>query len=324
MNASEFEDKVLRLVNQERAKVGLSPLKMNAKLVTAAGKHSENMAKEDFFAHQDKQGNNIGDRAKKVGYGFSKLGENIAAGQTTPEAVVAAWMNSSGHRRNILNPDYSDIGIGYEYLGNDTGKINYNHYWTQVFGTPLSNNSNSNSSGLGSSPSGSNTRKPSESVSNQNHPSNIGVTRNGSNRNDSLNGTSFNDTLRGFNGRDTLIGYRGNDNLMGGNSSDRLSGGPGFDVLNGGRGSDRMWGGTGGDTFVFDSNDGRIDRIYDFRAKEGDKIRIDASRFGIGKNDYSGFDFSPEKETLSLNGKVFAALNSSDLNDISELNIQLF
>lgn len=73
-------------------------------------------------------------RAQEQGYPSSLVAENIGAGYTTPEEVVQGWINSQGHRANLLNPDYTEIGIGYFYLANDTGVENWNHYWTQVFG----------------------------------------------------------------------------------------------------------------------------------------------------------------------------------------------
>ena len=94
----------------------------------------------DFFSHTGADGSTVGDRVQNSGYQYSNAGENIAAGQTTAVDVVEGWINSPGHRANILNPNYTEIGVGYEYLQNDTGSINYNHYWTQVFGTPLNNN----------------------------------------------------------------------------------------------------------------------------------------------------------------------------------------
>ncbi|UBF24763.1 CAP domain-containing protein [Kovacikia minuta CCNUW1] len=62
-------------------------------------------------------------------------GENIAAGYSTPEQVVQGWINSPGHRANLLNPSYTELGIGYYYLANDTGSVNYKSYWTQDFGS---------------------------------------------------------------------------------------------------------------------------------------------------------------------------------------------
>ena len=139
--SSQLINRVLELTNEERTKVGLEPLKLNAKLTKAADNHSDSMAEDDFFSHTGTDGSSVGDRVANNGYEYSTVGENIAAGQTTAEAVVQAWMDSPGHRANILNANYTEIGIGYEFLENDTGTVNYNHYWTQVFGTSINNDS---------------------------------------------------------------------------------------------------------------------------------------------------------------------------------------
>ncbi|MCG5062081.1 MAG: hypothetical protein KA714_29990 [Limnoraphis sp. WC205] len=131
-------NRVVELTNDFRAENGLSALSPNSQLVIAAENHSENMALQDFFSHQGLDGSDIGDRVLNVGYDYSRAGENIGAGYQTPEAVVEGWINSPGHRENLLNPDFTEIGVGYYFLENDTGSENWNHYWTQVFGTPLS------------------------------------------------------------------------------------------------------------------------------------------------------------------------------------------
>ena len=143
--STQFIEQVVELTNIERAKAGLQPLELNNQLLNAAQDHSNDMAQDDFFSHTGADGSSIGDRVRASGYQYSTTGENIAAGQTTPAQVVEGWMNSPGHRANILNPNYTEIGVGYEYLQNDTGSVNYNHYWTQVFGTPLNNNAGSRS-----------------------------------------------------------------------------------------------------------------------------------------------------------------------------------
>jgi uncharacterized protein YkwD len=135
---NNFIQEVLDLTNAERAKEGLSALKLNSNLNLAAQNHSEDMAQQDYFSHTGVNGSSSGDRATSAGYQFSYLGENIAAGYTTPEEVVQGWMNSSGHRANILNANYQEMGLGYYYLENDTGNVNYNYYWTQEFGTTIS------------------------------------------------------------------------------------------------------------------------------------------------------------------------------------------
>lgn len=131
------ENNVLTLVNAERAKVGCQPLAPQKQLTLAARGHSTDMAVNDYFAHDSLDGRSPWDRMADAGYtSFSAAGENIAAGYSTPASVMAAWMRSSGHRANILNCNFTEIGIGYHYLQNDTGDTNYYHYWTQDFARP--------------------------------------------------------------------------------------------------------------------------------------------------------------------------------------------
>src|SRR4028118_1186050 len=132
-----FIYRVLELTNIERSKLSLPPLTFNTQLLNAAATHSQNMALQDFFSHTGKDGSSLGSRISATGYQFSAAAENIAGGSSTPEQVVSSWMNSSGHRANILNPNLKEIGIGYYFLADDTGSVNFNHYWTQVFGTSL-------------------------------------------------------------------------------------------------------------------------------------------------------------------------------------------
>jgi uncharacterized protein YkwD len=131
---NDFIQQVLKLTNDFRAENNLKPLTLNQELANAAQSHSQNMASQDFFNHTGKDGSSPGDRTQDAGYNSAAISENIAAGQTTPQAVVESWKNSPGHRANILNPNSTEIGIGYFYLKDDTGSVNYNHYWTQVFG----------------------------------------------------------------------------------------------------------------------------------------------------------------------------------------------
>jgi uncharacterized protein YkwD len=124
-----FEAEVLRLVNEFRADNGLPPLQSDSRLNAAADDWSQTMAEDDFFAHSTPA------QVEEQNYDWRAWGENIAAGQQTPESVVNAWINSPGHRANMLSENYQDIGIGYYYLQDDTGSVNYHHYWTQAFGT---------------------------------------------------------------------------------------------------------------------------------------------------------------------------------------------
>ena len=131
-----FINRVVELTNLERKKNGLPSLRFNSRLAAAAQKHSHSMANRDFFSHTGHNSSKMSDRINAEGYRWSFCAENIYAGGSTPEEAVKGWMNSSGHRRNILNPKAREIGVGYYYLANDTGNVNYKHYWTQVFATP--------------------------------------------------------------------------------------------------------------------------------------------------------------------------------------------
>lgn len=118
---------VVALVNEERAKVGCSPLTSNAQLTTAAQRHSDDMAARDYMDHTNPDGQGPGERITAAGYRWSTYGENVAAGQSGPSAVMNSWMNSSGHRKNILNCAFKEIGVG---VTSDSGGPK----WTQVFG----------------------------------------------------------------------------------------------------------------------------------------------------------------------------------------------
>ncbi|GAA0494193.1 CAP domain-containing protein [Streptomyces stramineus] len=117
---------VLTLVNQERAKAGLRPLKASTRLSTLAQRFSEDMARRGFFAHTDPEGRTPWDRAAKRGIG-NLGGENIARGHPDARAVMDAWMRSAGHRANILNREYRTLGLG---LSSGRG----GPWWTQDFG----------------------------------------------------------------------------------------------------------------------------------------------------------------------------------------------
>ncbi|MEV4675526.1 MULTISPECIES: CAP domain-containing protein [Actinomadura] len=117
---------VISLVNKERAKNGCRALTSNGKLAVAAQGHSADMARRGFFDHTNPDGKSPGDRITAAGYRWSTYGENIAKGQPTPASVMTSWMNSPGHRANILNCSFREIGVGVVKSGGP--------YWTQVFG----------------------------------------------------------------------------------------------------------------------------------------------------------------------------------------------
>ena len=134
---SAFESRVVELTNQERAANGCSVmLAANDKLHQAADGHSADMLGRDFFSHTNPDGEGPGERLAEVGYDWVWYGENIAAGYASPEGVVAGWMGSSGHRANILNCNFTGIGVGHAYDAGDPGTLRYQHYWTQVFARP--------------------------------------------------------------------------------------------------------------------------------------------------------------------------------------------
>ncbi len=129
-NDPGFVTRVLDLTNRERQKGGLRPLALSSELNDAAQKYSQVMATSRCFEHNCGPVPNFADRIGQAGYGgWTALAENIAAGYPTPEAVVAGWMTSSGHRANILSPNYAEIGIGLVSGGGEFGT-----YWTQEFG----------------------------------------------------------------------------------------------------------------------------------------------------------------------------------------------
>ena len=119
-----FESEVAALVNAARAENGLQPLKVNWELSRVARFKSEDMASNRYFSHNSPTYGTPYQMIRAFGLNYRSAGENIAYGQRTPAAVMNAWMNSSGHRANILSSSYSQIGVGYCPSG---------HYWTQMF-----------------------------------------------------------------------------------------------------------------------------------------------------------------------------------------------
>lgn len=125
-NTSSIESEVLRLVNIERSKAGLSELKMNSKLSDVARMKSQDMADKNYFSHTSPTYGSPFDMMKKFGISYTTAGENIAKGYAGAEAVMNGWMNSPGHKANILNPKFGTLGVGYVNKGGTT-------YWTQMF-----------------------------------------------------------------------------------------------------------------------------------------------------------------------------------------------
>ncbi|MYL64626.1 hypothetical protein GLW07_14810 [Bacillus hwajinpoensis] len=121
---SEFEQQVVNLTNDERAKAGLPALEVDTELSKVAQAKSEDMRDNNYFAHNSPTYGSPFDMMNQFGVDYQSAGENIAKGQQTPEEVVNAWMNSEGHRKNIMNGSFTHIGVGYVEEGN---------IWTQQF-----------------------------------------------------------------------------------------------------------------------------------------------------------------------------------------------
>ncbi|AEY87603.1 SCP-like extracellular [Streptomyces hygroscopicus subsp. jinggangensis 5008] len=124
--ASGVTADIVRLVNAERAKAGCQPLTLNSTLTKAAQAHSDDMAAHQNMSHTGSDGSSPGDRITRAGYTWSSYGENVAYGYSTADQVMAGWMSSPGHRANILNCGFKEIGVGLAQPGS---------YWTQDFGT---------------------------------------------------------------------------------------------------------------------------------------------------------------------------------------------
>lgn len=311
MQNSAFEQEVLKLTNEFRKQNGLKALALDNNLGKAARQYSQTMAAGDFFAHQGKDGSSPADRAKRAGYETGFVGENIAAGYRTPEDVVNGWIKSPGHRANMLNTQYNEIGLGYYFLQNDTGSVNYNSYWTQLFGK---GNVTSNPSPTPQPPTpkpptpkppvptptpGLDNRRFIKGTARADRL--IGGSRSqkivGFQGNDYIDGKGGNDRLEGNGGNDNLSGGLGADQLYGGGQNDRLSGGDGNDklqgtssghkkekdILTGGRGRDTFVLGTSSKVFYDDRNARSVGAqnyafLTDFNQAQGDRIQLNNDR----------------------------------------------
>ncbi len=130
-DVAAIEAQVVKLVNQQRAAAGLQPLKQNWQLSRVARYKSQDMINKNYFSHQSPTYGSPFNMMESFGLRFSAAGENIAMGQRTAAEVMNAWMNSSGHRANILNPSYTEIGVG---LAKSSSGV---CYWTQQFMKPM-------------------------------------------------------------------------------------------------------------------------------------------------------------------------------------------
>lgn len=132
---------MLQLTNEARARGGVcgsetfgpsAPVTWNAKLATSAQGHASDMAAHNYFSHTSQDGRTFDVRISNAGYLWRAISENIAAGQQTPQQVITSWINSPGHCRDMLDPTYTELGVGFDAGGTST----LNHYWVQDFGKP--------------------------------------------------------------------------------------------------------------------------------------------------------------------------------------------
>ncbi len=119
-----YEEQVVQLVNKYRKQNGLAELTINWELSRVSRYKSQDMHDKKYFSHQSPTYGSPFDMMKNFGISYRTAGENIAQGYSTPQAVMNGWMNSSGHRANILNASFTQIGVGY---------VSDGHYWTQMF-----------------------------------------------------------------------------------------------------------------------------------------------------------------------------------------------
>jgi uncharacterized protein YkwD len=131
-----FETEVLRLVNDYRVSRGLNALVDSAALRDSARAHSRHMVLHRFFSHTSPEGLEPGDRLTRNGIGWTSVGENVATGYATPQAVFEAWLASPGHRANIESDRWTHAGVGYALDGAPTAEFPQVHYWTQNFLRP--------------------------------------------------------------------------------------------------------------------------------------------------------------------------------------------
>ena len=136
-----FQASVLQAINQARATprtcgqrrmAATPPLAWNARLGLAARAHADDMARHDYFSHTGRNGRNVAERVSDTGYAWSAVGENIAAGPDSVDAVMAGWLSSPGHCVNLMRPDFREVAVSCVQRSGNT----YGRYWAMVLGSP--------------------------------------------------------------------------------------------------------------------------------------------------------------------------------------------
>ncbi|MEU8764465.1 CAP domain-containing protein [Streptomyces sp. NPDC048659] len=128
-SAAQYIDQVLSLANSERRKAGCDPLRSDGKLRKAAQRHADDMSDREYYAHNSPEGRTPGERITAAGYDWSTWGENIFRGPHTAAEAVQGWMKSEGHRKNILNCAFKEVGVGVSLADNGP-------WWVQDFASP--------------------------------------------------------------------------------------------------------------------------------------------------------------------------------------------
>jgi Ca2+-binding RTX toxin-like protein len=334
--ASVYEQYMIELINADRIKAGVQPLAFDDNLNTAAENHSLWMIDTDIFSHTGINGSNAGTRMKDAGYVFSgswSWGENIAWMSTRSPSGFADevqqlhtnLMNSSGHRANILNTNFKEIGIGFEIgsfkgfnsaavVTEDFAKSGSSSFLTGVAYTDLdSDRSYDINEGLagklitaknvstGATFSTNTTQSGGYQLELSNGTYTVDfsgkisqITINGRNvKLDNVSNGAIPETVPAVN---IINGTLSNDRLIGTGGQDSINGSDGNDTLNGRGGADTLTGGNGRDVFVINTSDGTVDKITDF---SGDIILIDGNVFS---------NVTYNSGVLSSNGNVFAEL----------------
>ncbi len=130
---NSFFSELLTLTNQARQDAGVGALRFSYQLGQAAQNHTQAMGTQNFFSHTGKDNSTFVSRIAATGYQYTAVGENLAAGQTTPQSVVQSWLNSPSHKANLLAADFTEVGFG---LYNATGSSDFGLYWAQGLGKP--------------------------------------------------------------------------------------------------------------------------------------------------------------------------------------------
>jgi Ca2+-binding RTX toxin-like protein len=262
-----FDQQLIDLINQERAKSGAKPLTSNDQLDEASDKHALDMATNNNLSETGSDGSTPESRIKKEGFLSANVGETIANGADANE-VFNTWLKDPNQSKKILNPTFEESGVGT--VSSKDGKL----FWAETYGGP---------DVAPPKPGMPPANKPPKAPNQVLNGTAGDDTLNGGNGRDTLNGGAGNDTLTGGKGRDILKGDAGNDILTGGNGRDILRGGAGNDVLTGGAGKDRF--SFRGDKLAGQSITAVLgtDTIADFTA--GDKIVLGKDIFRALKCD---------------------------------------